>query len=100
MLTSPWNLPALIADGGYKARRTDSDDVHDRPSWMSEFTPFDPFDLTVRAMCHHHLGQPKEAAAYLRIVHERWPKVDPERYPELHTLLGEAETLIEGKPRP
>ncbi len=67
---------------------------------MSEFTQFDPFDLTVRAMCHHHLGQPKEAAACLRIVHEQWPKVNPESYPELHVLLAEAETLIEGKPRP
>jgi WD40 repeat protein len=100
MLMSPWNLPALIADGGYKAHRADRNDVQDRPSWMSEFTQFDPFDLTVRAMCHHHLGQPKEAAACLRIVHERWPKVDPETNPELHALLGEAETLIEGKPRP
>ena len=64
---------------------------------MSEFTQFDPFDLTVRAMCHHHLGQPKEAAACLHIVHERWPKVDPRIYPELQRPPGRGGDADRGK---
>ncbi len=63
------------------------------PGW--QFT-FDPTDLSVRAMCLHHLKRPKEAGACLDFVHKLVvPLGDDQR-----AFVREAETLIEGKARP
>jgi hypothetical protein len=58
----------------------------------------DAADLLVRAMCHHHLGQPKEAGICLRMTREMLGKEAGSA--DEKALLREAETLIEGKAPP
>ena len=96
-LMSPWNLLTTIEGhtplvggflpgGGYG------------PWQITTRLAFEPMDLAVRAMCHDHLGQSKEAGACLRHARELLGK---ERGSvEQRALLHEAETLIEGKARP
>jgi hypothetical protein len=73
MLMSPWNVLASV------------------PSAHS----FDPVDLPVRAMCHHHLGHPQQARACLgQARSELLKKADTD---QCFALLREAEVLIEGK---
>jgi len=51
-------------------------------------------------MCHHHLGHPQEAKAYLNEVRSILPKDEKFINADQRTFLREAESLIEGKPRP
>ncbi len=85
MLMSPWNVWTNF----------------DQPNEAFDLTlhplfAVDPIELCVRAMCHHHLEQPKEAQACLRQVHE----LEAASGPEGEAFVREAEALIEGKPRP
>jgi hypothetical protein len=96
MLMSPWNLLTIIEESP----------IEKSPMWRGfDFMPwtitqfaFEPMDLAVRAMCHHHLGQPKEAGACLWHVRELLGKEGGSV--EQRVLLREAETLIQGKGRP
>ena len=104
MLMSPWNLLAAFehnnpSPGGPGDPLAPPGPFV--PFWgrvtVSQFT-FEPMDLALRAMCHHHLGQPKEAEAYLRRTRDLLGKAGGSV--EQRALLREAETLIEGKARP
>ncbi len=79
-LMSPWILPSIL-------------------SQKFSSLDFDPIDLTVRAMCHHHLKQPHLAATCLRQARQKVKKKGSDTA-ERRALLLEAETLIEGKGRP
>jgi hypothetical protein len=93
-LMSPWNLLTFI----------EQKNVMHPPVALSaeywqittQFT-FDPMDLAVRAMCHHQLGQPKEAETCLRMSRDLVGKGGAV---EQQALLREAELLIEGKAKP
>jgi len=82
MLMSPWNLLTI---------RNDSFTV-------------EPIGLIVRAMCHHHLGQPKAAGICLHMAREHMAREMLGKKgggsAEEEALLREAETLIEGKAKP
>jgi hypothetical protein len=86
MLMSPWNV--LVVDAPVPYVFWDGD------------------DLIVRAMCHHRLGQPQEAAARLHLARKLWGTPEQRTLQnvglthEQLALLHEAETLIEGKARP
>lgn len=88
MLMSPWNVLYY-----YPAQPPGNFGSATPPLTMDLFT-FDPVDLTVRAMCHHHLGQPQEAGASLQQVRRL---VGKDSTPEQRALLSEAEALIERK---
>jgi hypothetical protein len=88
-LMSPWNLLTF----------TERREGNPLP-FPSNTTPIEQaVDLAVRAMCHHQLGQHKEAEKCLRMSRYRLGKeggsLDDER-----ALLREAELLIEGKTKP
>jgi serine/threonine protein kinase/WD40 repeat protein len=76
MLMSPWNLLTIQNDSFIVA----------------------PIDLAVRAMCHHHLGQPKAAEICLRMTRELLGNEGGSV--EQRALLREAELLIEGNAKP
>lgn len=91
MLMSSWNLLTII---GYNESKPRIPRKWQRTTQLD----LDPMDLAVRAMCHHHLGQPNEAAVYLRQTRDLLGKEGGTV--EQRALLREAETLIEGKARP
>jgi hypothetical protein len=88
MLMSPWSIARLVCY---------SPSPHGFELDIRKNVP-DPVDLLVRAMCHHHLGHPKEARACLQqargILAKNGNDAEPARF------LHEAESLIEGEPRP
>ena len=101
-LMSPWNLLTIIeykSPPGLGPRGMPPGGTPEWHAWqtITNFT-FEPMDLAVRAMCYHHLKQPKEAAAYLR--HTRELLGNEKGSDEQRALLREAETLIEGKAKP
>jgi serine/threonine protein kinase/WD40 repeat protein len=60
---------------------------------------FDPVDLVVRAMCHHHLANSKEARVCLEQAQGLLAAYQVKNADQ-QTFLREAESLIEGKARP
>ena len=96
-LMSPWNLLTFIErkNGG----RCSAPAPASAEQWQitREFT-IDPMDLAVRAMCHHHLGRPKEAETCLRMTRDLLGEKGGSV--EQRALLREAESLIEGKTKP
>ncbi len=88
MFMSRWNLLTLGVD--------DNGDEH----ILEVRYTFDPADLLLRAMCHHHLGHPKEAKTCLNQARGILPKDEKAIEADQRAFLHEAESLIEGKPRP
>jgi serine/threonine protein kinase len=87
MLISPWNLLTLIhrpVPGGISNIRAPN---------------FDPVDLMVRAMCHHHLGHLQEARACLQQLRRMHP-MDVYNDPDQRAIFQETQTLIEGMTQP
>jgi hypothetical protein len=62
--------------------------------------PFDPVNILVRAMCHHHLSQPKQAKASLQLARDVLGPNEKHISPDQLAVLREAESLIGGKERP
>ena len=91
MLMSRWNLLTVVPFF--------PDNSRIEHIMLKEFS-FDPVDLLVRAMCHHHLGHPKEAKARLNEARDILPKNAEAIDADQRAFLREAESLIEGKPRP
>ncbi len=88
MLMSRWNVLTMMRyadwDVGWEYREYDSD----------------PIDSLLRAMCHHHLGHAKEATALLRQARGLLGTNEAALLADHRALLREAQSLIEGKPRP
>jgi hypothetical protein len=88
MLMSPWSMLHLIVVphyfGGSPGRGGE---------WTIRRFGFHPVDLIARAICHHHLGQPKEAKGCLQQARKQQWQGGP---PWSKDLLREAELLIEG----
>jgi serine/threonine protein kinase/tetratricopeptide (TPR) repeat protein len=93
MLMSPWNLLTMMS---YET----SGNRQESPEITIRIFDFDPVDLLVRAMCHHRLGHPKEANARLNQARGILPKNTEAINADQRAFLREAESLIEGKPRP
>lgn len=93
MLMSPWNLLTMMTHKKFG-------NVFNSPEITILTYDFDPVDLLVRAMCHHHLGHPKEAKACLNQARGILPKDAQAINADRRAFLREAESLIEGKPRP
>ncbi len=91
MLMSRWNLLTVVPFF--------RDNFRPEDIMLKEFS-FDPVDLLVRAMCHHRLGRPKEANACLNQARGILPKNAEAINLDQRPFLSEAESLIEGKPRP
>jgi hypothetical protein len=88
MLMSPWNLLTMRTHEVYGLGRENT---------ILMYT-FDPVDLLVREMCHHHLGHPKEAQACLNEARGTLGKYAMNA--DQRAFLREAESLLEGKSRP
>jgi len=91
MLMSPWNVLTMM---------TYRDPARPDFGVTIRTYNFDPVDLLARAMCHHHLGHPKEAKAYLNQARDILPKNAEAIDADQSAFLREAESLIEGKPHP
>jgi WD40 repeat protein len=94
-LMSPGNVLTVL--------RLSLDDFSDLPinaNSISMMFAFDPVDLMVRAMCHHHLGHPKEGKACLQLARGMLGNDEKAMNVDHKAFLNEAESLIEGKPRP
>ncbi len=94
MFISPWNLLIRMA------HRNDGFPVNPSSEVTILTYHFDPVDLLVRAMCHHHLGDSREAKACLNEARGTWGKYGYAINDDQRPFLREAESLIEGKPRP
>jgi serine/threonine protein kinase len=86
MLMSPWSMLHLIVVPHYFGGSPGE--------WTIQRFGFHSVDLIARAMCHYHLGQPKEAKGCLQQARKQmgtgvWPA-------SYVALLREAELLIEG----
>jgi hypothetical protein len=90
LLMSPWNLLTMVDQAARNPAGGAGPLFH-------QFR-LDPVDLLVRAMCHHHLGHPKEAQACLHQARAILAK--SEKGTDAVGFLHEAESLIEGKPGP
>ena len=86
MLMSPWNFLTTCS-------------LRSGQISIDEYS-FDPVDLLGRGMCHHHLGHPKEATAYLNRAHGILGNNEKTIDARQLAFLREAESFIEGKPRP
>jgi hypothetical protein len=91
MLMSPWNLLTMMT---YTYPDSFEPEIRIRRNY------FDPVDLLVRAMCHHRMGNPKEANACLNQARGILPKDEKAIDAAHRAFLREAESLIERKPRP
>ncbi len=87
-LMSPWNLLTF----------TEQRKENPLPFPSNKTSLERAIGLAVRAMCHHQLGQPKEAETCLRMSRELMGKEGGSD--EEQALMREAEFLIEGKGRP
>ncbi len=94
MLMSPWSLLILM-----NVERPAGPLVAARRVSIRTYA-FDPVDLMVRAMCHHHLGHPQEARAWLEQARDMFPKDRQSINAGQVAFLREAESLIEGKTQP